>query len=70
MKKLAHDMNLDQLQMDMVVNVKEVAKFGLDFKSDGKCKLNTSHVIYQNCKMYSICSLLNINDIFHLYPSN
>jgi hypothetical protein len=41
-------MNLNQLQMDMVVNVKEAAKFGLEFKSDGECKLNTSPIIYQN----------------------
>ncbi len=51
MKELAQDMNLDQLRMDMVITVKEVAKFGLDFKSNGGCKLNTSPIIYQNCKM-------------------
>lgn len=63
-------MNLDQLQIDMVANLKEVAKYGLDFKWDAECKLNTSHVVYQNYKMYLICSLLNIGDILHLYPSS
>jgi len=43
MKGLVEDMKFDQLQMDMVANVREVAKYGLDFKSNGECKLNINH---------------------------
>jgi len=66
MKELTQDMQLENLRLDMVNNVLEVTKSGLELKLDGECNFNLIYTLLE----FSICFASYIMIYLKLYCLN